>query len=71
MPIRVGDPDITTEGRLELETGAVLTGASVDAGDLGLLAEAMWAHGRAFAADEALYLRSPDAVPGRGKRVTG
>jgi hypothetical protein len=44
----------------------------VSAGDLGLLAAALLRTGRPFAADEPLYLRSPDVTPSAGpKRVTG
>jgi tRNA threonylcarbamoyl adenosine modification protein YeaZ len=44
----------------------------VSAGSLGMLAELLFAHGRAFAADEPLYLRSPDVTVSKGrKRVTG
>jgi tRNA threonylcarbamoyl adenosine modification protein YeaZ len=43
----------------------------VAAASVGLLAESLYAHKRAFAADEALYLRAPDAaVPGAPKRVS-
>jgi tRNA threonylcarbamoyl adenosine modification protein YeaZ len=45
--------------------------ATVSAGDLGLVAELSWANRRAFAADEALYLRSPDVtMPTGPKRVS-
>jgi tRNA threonylcarbamoyl adenosine modification protein YeaZ len=46
----------------------------VSAASLGLLAEALYAAGRPFAADEPLYLRSPDvtmsATNTSGRRVT-
>ena len=45
--------------------------ASVSAGQLGLLAEWLYAHRRPFADDRPLYLRSPDVTPSNGpKRVT-
>jgi tRNA threonylcarbamoyl adenosine modification protein YeaZ len=48
--------------------------AWVSAGALGMLAEAMFAAGRPFPADEPLYLRSPDvtmsATNASGRRVT-
>ena len=45
---------------------AVVSGASI-----GLLAEGLYLHGRPFAGNEALYLRSPDVTPSAGpKRVT-
>ena len=44
---------------------------TVSAASLGLLAEALYANGRQFAADEPLYLRSPDVTIAAGpKRVT-
>lgn len=44
---------------------------TVSAASLGLLAEALFANGRPFAADEPLYLRSPDVTLSAGpKRVT-
>ena len=53
-------------------TGYRLVEASaVSAGSLGMLAERMFALGRPFVADEALYLRPPDAIaPGASKRVS-
>jgi len=45
--------------------------ATVPAAALGLLAETLFANGRAFAADDALYLRSPDVTISAGpKRVS-
>ena len=45
--------------------------ATVSAASVGLLAETLFLHKRAFAADEAVYLRQPDAVvPTGSKRVT-
>jgi tRNA threonylcarbamoyl adenosine modification protein YeaZ len=45
---------------------------TVSAASLGLLAESLHAHGRPFAADEPLYLRSPDVTVSAGpKRVSG
>ena len=45
--------------------------AVVSAASVGLLAETLYAHKRAFVADEAIYLRQPDAVvPTGSKRVT-
>jgi tRNA threonylcarbamoyl adenosine modification protein YeaZ len=43
----------------------------VSAGALGMLGETLFSHGRPFAADVPLYLRSPDVtVPGAPKRVS-
>ena len=72
LPIRLAEPRIVAA--VELPDAAPAprrSTAAVDAGALGMLAELMQLHGRPFAAGHALYLRSPDAVPGRGKRVTG
>lgn len=45
--------------------------AEVSAGSLGMLAEGLFAEGRSFAGDQALYLRSPDVtIPGAPKRVS-
>ncbi|MHB1172301.1 MAG: tRNA (adenosine(37)-N6)-threonylcarbamoyltransferase complex dimerization subunit type 1 TsaB [Lacisediminihabitans sp.] len=53
------------EGYLRLDA------AAVSAAELGLLAEGLFLHKRAFAAKEALYLRSPDVTLSAGpKRVT-
>jgi tRNA threonylcarbamoyl adenosine modification protein YeaZ len=44
---------------------------AVSAAALGLFAESLYLHRRPFAGDQALYLRSPDAVPSAGpKRVS-
>ena len=72
IPVRVEGPglfkpdDVTTpEGYRRLDA------ATVSAASLGLLAEAMYAHGRPFTATEPLYLRSPDVTPSDGpKRVS-
>ncbi|SDS18883.1 tRNA (adenosine(37)-N6)-threonylcarbamoyltransferase complex dimerization subunit type 1 TsaB [Microterricola viridarii] len=48
-----------------------LDAAEISAGALGMVAELSFAAGRPFAADEPLYLRSPDVTPSNGpKRVT-
>jgi tRNA threonylcarbamoyl adenosine modification protein YeaZ len=57
QPLALADPGFTFAGLHRLDA------ATVSAGDLGLLAELMFAEHRSFAANEALYLRSPDAVP--------
>jgi tRNA threonylcarbamoyl adenosine modification protein YeaZ len=71
LPIRAAEPRISTMGEVALSSLPRRDSDAVDAGDLGLLAELMYAHRRPFVAPQALYLRSPDAVPGKGKRVTG
>jgi len=72
LPVRVEGPRlmkpddvVTPEGYRRLDA------ATVSAASLGLLAEAMYAAGRPFAANEPLYLRSPDVTPSVGqKRVS-
>lgn len=72
LPVRVKGPDlmkpddvVTPEGYRRLDA------ATVSASSLGLLAETMYSAGRPFAANEPLYLRSPDVTPSDGpKRVS-
>lgn len=71
LPIRLAEPRIVAAVELPDAPAPRRSTAAVDAGALGMLAELMQLHSRPFAAGHALYLRSPDAVPGRGKRVTG
>jgi tRNA threonylcarbamoyl adenosine modification protein YeaZ len=48
-----------------------LDAVTVSAASVGLLAESLYLHGRPFAGDEALYLRSPDVTMSAGpKRVS-
>ena len=48
-----------------------LDAVAVSAASVGLLAESLYLHKRAFAGDEALYLRSPDVTVSAGpKRVS-
>lgn len=76
LPVRTAGPALTPAAELDhlvaQHPGAVvLDGGLVSAAALGLLAEAMHAAGRPFAADEAVYLRSPDVTLSAGpKRVT-
>jgi tRNA threonylcarbamoyl adenosine modification protein YeaZ len=84
LPVRVGEPALVRPGDLE---GAIRGSCgpdfaeratrtnpaetSISAASLGLLGETLFAHGRPFAADVPLYLRSPDVtVPGAPKRVS-
>lgn len=73
LPIRVQGPGLSKPEDLpELDGYRRLDAATVSAGQLGLLAETMFANQRAFAGDDALYLRSPDVTLSAGpKRVTG
>jgi tRNA threonylcarbamoyl adenosine modification protein YeaZ len=84
LPVRVAEPGLARPAELddavagscgpEFLQRAVRTDPSstpVSAGALGMLGETLFAHGRAFARDEPLYLRSPDVtVPGAPKRVS-
>ena len=76
LPVRVDGPRLAKPAEL-LEADFVHAGmprfdaAEIFAGDLGMVAELTFAHGRAFAADEPLYLRSPDVTLSAGpKRVS-
>lgn len=76
LPARTAEPGLCKpENLAENVTGfdalSRVDAATVSAAALGLLAETLFAHGRAFAADEALYLRSPDVtIPAGPKRVS-
>lgn len=72
LPVRTTGPALAKADALEVPTGHRLIEASeVSAGALGMLAETLYAVGRPFAADEPLYLRSPDVTLSAGpKRVT-
>lgn len=69
---RVTGPSLAKADGFEPPVGlAVRHVSQVSAAVLGLLAESLYAHGRGFAPDEALYLRSPDVTVSAGpKRVT-
>jgi len=72
IPIRVDGPDLCPPADLP-DDGAYtrIDALEVAAASVGLLAESLYANGRSFAADVALYLRAPDATaPGAPKRVT-
>jgi len=72
IPIRVDGPDLCPPA--DLPDDSVyrrIDALEVAAASVGLLAESLYANGRSFAADVALYLRAPDATaPGAPKRVT-
>lgn len=77
LPVRIGEPALAKPADL-LEDDFVHAGlprldaATISAGDLGMVAELAFAAGRPFAADEALYLRSPDVTVSKNgpKRVS-
>ena len=71
IPVRVDGPGLAKPEDVGRGDLVRLDAMTVSAGALGMLGELLYATGGAFAADEALYLRSPDAVPSLGsKRVT-
>jgi tRNA threonylcarbamoyl adenosine modification protein YeaZ len=72
IPVRTVGPAVAKADELETPAGHRLISATeVSAGALGMLAETLYANGRPFAADEPLYLRSPDVTLSAGpKRVT-
>jgi len=76
LPIRLAGPALAPAAELENHVDGypgfrLLDGGQVSAGALGMVAELMYAHGRPFAADTAVYLRSPDVTLSAGpKRVT-
>lgn len=72
LPVRLEGPALSKPDALPTPAGFVRSEpATVSAATLGLLAEAMFAHGRAFADPAALYLRSPDVTLSAGpKRVS-
>jgi tRNA threonylcarbamoyl adenosine modification protein YeaZ len=70
LPIRREGPGLAKPD--DVPTGVTrLDAAVVSAGQLGMLAELSYLHGREFAADTPLYLRSPDVTLSSGpKRVS-
>ena len=76
LPVRVGPPGLAKPAELDSSTWLHalwprLDAATVSAGELGMVAELTHAHQRPFAANEPLYLRSPDVTLSNGpKRVS-
>jgi tRNA threonylcarbamoyl adenosine modification protein YeaZ len=76
LPVRVGPPGLAKPAELDdpawQHSGwPRLDAATVSAGELGLVAELSYANQRPFAANEPLYLRSPDVTLSAGpKRVS-
>lgn len=72
IPVRESGPALAKSADFEVPAGyRLLEATAVSAGALGMLAETLYAHGRPYAADEPLYLRSPDVTISAGpKRVT-
>ena len=71
LPVRQDGPALAKPDALPLDDLFRVDATSVSAGRLGMIAEVAFAAGRPFAADEALYLRSPDVTLSAGpKRVS-
>ena len=76
LPVRLDGPGLSKPDTVPTDVfdGVVfdrVDATEIGAGALGMVAELSFAAGRPFAADEALYLRSPDVMPATGpKRVT-
>lgn len=76
LPVRLSGPNLARAVELEHDTAEHaafrrLDSGLVAAGALGLVAELQYFNGRAFAADQPIYLRSPDVTISAGpKRVT-
>lgn len=76
LPVRAGAPGLAKPAQLDDPAWQHagwprLNAATVSAGELGLVAELSYAHQRPFAANEPLYLRSPDVTLSAGpKRVS-
>jgi len=77
LPLRTHGPSLAKASELEqavegFASYTLLEARTVSAGALGMLAETLYINRRPFAADEPLYLRSPDVTLSAGpKRVTG
>ena len=76
IPVRTAGPSLAKADQLEstvaqFHAHRVIESGQVSAAALGMLAETLYANRRPFAADEPLYLRSPDVTLSTGpKRVT-
>ena len=74
LPVRTLGPSLAKAAEFEFLVPAghrIIRAGTISAASLGMLAESLYAHRRPFAADEPLYLRSPDVTLSAGpKRVT-
>jgi hypothetical protein len=76
LPVRTHGPALARADQLEFAVPGfsdhrLIEPRTVSAASLGLVAELLYANGRPFAADEPIYLRSPDVTLSAGpKRVT-
>lgn len=71
VPVRSLGPSLSRPADVPTQLGTRIDATSVSAGALGMIAELGSPTGRVFAADEPLYLRSPDVTLATPKRVTG
>ncbi len=73
LPIRVAGPALASAAEFTVDPPArSITAEWVQAAHIGMLAERLYQHGHPFAADQPLYLRSPDVTAASGrKRVSG
>lgn len=76
VPNNLVGPGVKKQAELEAELQAaghnyLLANSQVSAAKLGLLALAQLAEGTASTSVVANYLRAPDAVPSKGKKVSG
>jgi tRNA threonylcarbamoyl adenosine modification protein YeaZ len=76
LPVRVAGPGLARPDDLDsvvenITTYRRLDALTVSAASIGMLAEGLYLHKRAFAGPDALYLRAPDIFPSTGpKRVS-
>ncbi|KQO97343.1 tRNA (adenosine(37)-N6)-threonylcarbamoyltransferase complex dimerization subunit type 1 TsaB [Leifsonia sp. Leaf264] len=71
LPMRTEGPGLAKPDAVPFAELPRIDAAAIPAGGLGMVAELAFAAGHPFAADEPLYLRSPDVTPSNGpKRVT-
>ncbi|HXR44191.1 MAG TPA: tRNA (adenosine(37)-N6)-threonylcarbamoyltransferase complex dimerization subunit type 1 TsaB [Pseudolysinimonas sp.] len=72
LPVRVAGPELARPDELDTVLAGYerLAAAAIPAGPLGMLAERLFAAGRAFGPSEPLYLRPPDVTLSTPKRVT-
>jgi tRNA threonylcarbamoyladenosine biosynthesis protein TsaB len=76
VPKTLLGPGVKKQAELEVQLQAaghsyVLANTQVSAANLGLLGLAQLAEGTANTSVDANYLRAPDAVPAKGKKVSG
>ncbi|MEK9577930.1 MAG: tRNA (adenosine(37)-N6)-threonylcarbamoyltransferase complex dimerization subunit type 1 TsaB [Aquiluna sp.] len=68
---RIAGPEVISPQRLESETGFRQVAISADAAMVGTFAVQALSAGMDLGETDAIYLRSPDVTPSKGKRVSG